>query len=189
MIKMTISLIGLAVAGAVFFMVTRPGYEKLQTTEKEIREYNQALEKAAELQQLKQSLLSHYNAFNSADLDRLHKLLPDHVDNVRLVLDLDSMAGRHAMALQNVVVSNPVSEGTTGPAPIGGGGKQKYGSLTLKFSTHGTYENFTEFLQDLEASLRIVDLVSLALEREAGTPGSPSPAYRYEMTIRTYWLK
>ena len=61
-------------------------------------------------EQLKQSLLSRFNAFKTEDLDRLRKLLPDHVDNVRLILDLDNLAARHGMALQNVVISEPASE-------------------------------------------------------------------------------
>lgn len=170
-------------------MYTQPTYDHVRTLQSKVGEYDQALEKAAELQELKQSLLSRYNAFDPADLDRLHKLLPDHVDNVRLVLDLDNLAGRHGMALQNVVVSNPASE-PSNPGAIStiGAGTQRFDSLTLKFTTHGSYEDFISFLQDIEASLRIVDLVSLSLAGE-GILNAGNPTYRYDITIRTYWLK
>lgn len=190
MTKIILSVMGLAVAGGVFFMYTQPSYDNVQILAAQIKEYDQALEKAAELQELKQSLLSRYNAFNPADLDRLQKLLPDHVDNVRLVLDLDNLAGRHGMALQNVVISNPASEKReTGVIGAIGGGLQKYDSLILRFSTQGTYANFTAFLQDLEASLRIVDLVSLGLDREASAQSQGEPTYSYNISVRTYWLK
>src|SRR3989338_10618623 len=104
MMKTIFSVAGLAIAGAAFILFTQPNYDTAKALEAQIAEYNQALDKAAELQQLKQSLLSRYNAFNPADLDRLHKLLPDHVDNVRLVLDLDNLAARNGMALQNVLI-------------------------------------------------------------------------------------
>lgn len=189
MIKAILSVVGLAIAGGVFFMYTQPAYDTVQTLKTQIKEYNQALEKAAELQQLKQSLLSRYNSFNPADIDRLQKLLPDHVDNVRLVLDIDNLAGKHGMALQNVVISNPTSE-AAGSSVIGiiGGSSQKYDSLTLKFATQGTYQNFAAFLQDLEASLRVVDLVALSLSRDSVEPKA-EPTYKYNITIRTYWLK
>ena len=171
-------------------MYTQPAYDNVRALQGKVGEYDQALQKAAELQDLKQALLSRYNAFNPADLDRLHRLLPDHVDNVRLVLDLDSLAARHGMALQNVVVSNPASESKkdVGAVAAINTGTRRFDSLTLKFSTRGSYEDFTNFIEDLETSLRIVDLVSLSLTGD-GAPNAASPTYRYDITIRTYWLK
>ena len=194
MVKMILSVAGLVVAGGIFFLFTQPTYDAVKVLGLEIGEYNQALNKASELQQIKQSLLARYNAFNSADVDRLHKMLPDHVDNVRLVLDLDNLASRNGMALQNVIISNPLSEaGSAGAISAIGGGRQKYDSLTLKFATRGTYQNFVTFFQELETSLRVVDLVSLSLEREIASQSEirseTEPIYRYDMTIRTYWLR
>lgn len=189
MTKLILSVAALAIAGAVLFFYTQPTYDKVLALEAEIGEYNEALEKAAELQALKQSLLSRYNAFNPSDIDRLHKLLPDHVDNVRLVLDLDNLAGRHGMALQNVTLSNPTATAEKGAIGAIGSGREKFNSLTLKFTTHGTYANFRGFIEDLERSLRIVDLVSLNLQEGSDNKPGQEPQYRYDITIRTYWLK
>ncbi len=189
MTKTILSIVGLAIAGASLFFYTQPTYDELRALETQIGEYNQALEKAAELQSLKQSLLSRYNAFNPADIDRLHKLLPDHVDNVRLVLDLDNLAARHGMALQNVTLSNPTEAAEKGAIGAIGSSRQKFSSLTLKFTTHGTYGNFKGFMEDLERSLRIVDLVSLSLQEASDNVPGKEPRYRFDITIRTYWLK
>lgn len=189
MVKNILSIAGLAIAGGIFFLYTQPAYDNVQVIKERIGQYDQALDKAAELQQLKQSLLSRFNAFRTEDLDRLHKSLPDHVDNVRLILDLDNLAARHAMALQNVVISGPASE-SGGKSVTGsiGLGHRRFDSLTLKFSTRGSYEDFSAFLGDLESSLRIVNVVSLDLVRESNT-ASGGLTYRYDITIRTYWLK
>lgn len=192
MVKAIFSIVGLAIAGGVFFLYAQPRYDEIRALEVRVGQYDQALQKAAELQQLKQSLLSRYNAFNPVDVERLHKLLPDHVDNVRLVLDLDNLAVLHGMALQNVIVSNaPIEKSAPGSVGGGLGSRQKYDSLTLKFSTRGTYSDFTAFLKDLETSLRIVDLVSLKLQQEPDPlpQARAEPIYRYDITIRTYWLK
>lgn len=187
MIKIIISVVALAVGGGIFFLYTQPRFDSIRATAAEVGQYDQALERAAELQSLKQSLLSRYNAFNPADVERLQKLLPDHVDNVRLVLDLDSLASRHGLALQNVVISNPTTGRENGGAIAAvGESLQKYDSLTLKFATQGTYPNFKAFLQDIETSLRVVDLVELRLTRESS---QGEPQYRYDITIKTYWLK
>ncbi|MCE9541620.1 type 4a pilus biogenesis protein PilO [Candidatus Kaiserbacteria bacterium] len=189
--KTIISMIGLVAAAGIFFMYTQPTYDQSGTVKGQIAEYDAALTKSTELQQLKQTLLSRYNTFSPADVDRLQKLLPDHVDNVRLILDLDNMAGRHGMALQNVAISAPQTESTSKTAASSiSSSKQRYDSLTLKFSTAGSYDTFQQFLLDLETSLRIVDLISLRLTRVSSADSKDTnPSYTYDITIRTYWLK
>ncbi len=200
MMRLIIAIVAAVLAGGMFFFYTKPAYDKVGVTRDQIAQYNAALDKAAELQRLKQTLLSRFNAFNPTDLDRLHKLLPDHVDNVRLILDLDNLAGRYGLSLQNVDVSSSdsqVSKNQTAISTIGTS-NQKYGSLTLTFGTRATYNNFVQFLGDLESSLRIVDFISLSIA-SSDTPGVPSiggapkaasePLYSYKISLRTYWLK
>lgn len=188
------TILGLVAAGGIFLFYTKPAYDGVQAMRTQIAEYDAALQKAAELQQRKQELLSRFNAFNPTDRERLEKLLPDHVDNVRLILDLDSLSGKHGMAVQNVVVSTPSSaQNTQGAASTISASKQKYDSLTLKFTTSATYETFQRFLTDLEQSLRIVDLVSLKIAA-GGAPTTaggavPSDLYTFDIVLRTYWLK
>lgn len=188
MMRTVLSLLFLAGAVALFLLYTKPAYDGVRALQEENESYDLALEKAAELQRLKQSLLSRYNAFNPADIDRLHKLLPDHVDNVRLILDLDTLAARHGIALQNVVVSRPNDNASTGSATVIGPSQRQYESVTLGFATAATYPQFVSFLTDLEDSLRIVDLVGLTLNAEP-TITTGEPAYRFDITLRTYWLK
>jgi Tfp pilus assembly protein PilO len=198
--RLIFAILSVVLAGGIFFFYTSPTYDKVRVVQAQIDQYNAALDKAAQLQQLKQSLLSRYNAFNPNDLDRLQKLLPDHVDNVRLILDLDNLAARYGLALQNVDVSNSATQTAKSQTAIGAitASSQKYSWLTLKFGTRGTYDTFVRFLNDLESSLRIVDLVSLSISPDSnssvapaiGHVASPSePTYVYDITLRTYWLK
>ena len=93
------------------------------------------------------------------------------------------------MAIQNVIISNPGSEtGESSVLGAIGAARQKFDSLTLKFSTRATYDAFVTFMSELESSLRIVDLVSLTLTQDAGVTSGP-PAYRFDVTVRTYWFK
>lgn len=195
MTKLIISILAFAVAAALFVGYTRPTYDKVEAVKKDIQEFDQALEKSRELQELKRGLLSRYNTFNERDLARLAKLLPDHVDNVRLVLDLDNLASRYGMAVQNVLISNSAEEDPQAVTVLGSLGAQgeKFDSLTMQFATVGTYPNFVRFLEDLESSLRIVDLVALTIE-EATIASEEEiefeePLYEYNLAIRTYWLK
>jgi len=189
--RLIFAVIGLVCAGAIFFLYTKPTYDSIQVVQGQIAEYNTALDKATELQQLKQTLLSRYNAIDPNELDRLQKMLPDQVDNIGLILELDSLATKYGMALANVDVSSPANDGSATPVGSIGASSQTYDSLTLKFSTNGTYEQFLKFLSDLQSSLRVVDLVSLSLAAETGPQAGSSsdPVYTYDITLRTYWLK
>lgn len=194
MTKIIISILALVVAAALFIGYTRPTYERIQAVQDDITQFDQALEKSRELQELKRGLLSRYNTFTENDLSRLNRLLPDHVDNVRLVLDLDNLASRYGMAVQNVLISRGTEEEQVATV-LGALGTQssKYDSLNMQFATVGTYSNFVRFLEDLEASLRIVDLVGLTIEPTTITDEDGNeleePLYEYNVAIRTYWLK
>lgn len=190
MMRYIFAILALIIAGAIFFWYTKPTYDSVQSIKDESSQYDAALSKAAELQQLKQQLLQRYNSFSPTDLDRVQKLLPDHVDNVALILDLDNLAAKYKMPIENVDVSTPASTATgeTGVASIGASG-QKYNSVTIRFSTRGTYTDFISLMKDLEQSLRVVDLVGLTLAPNAGTSSSGETQYTFDMTLRTYWLK
>jgi hypothetical protein len=194
--KIIFAVTGFVLAGVLLFFYTIPTYSGPGTTDHpsvselnaQIAQYQGALDKAAQLQALKQKLLARYNAFNPTDLSRLQTMLPDHVDNIGLILELDNLASHWGLALENVDVAaaQPDANNQSAVAVVGASA-QKYDSLILHFATFGTYDNFRAFLLDLESSLRLVDLQSLTVSGQ-GTPGA-APVYRYEMTIKTYWLK
>lgn len=188
MIRSLISLLAIGAAVALFFLYTKPAYDGVESLRAENDSYDLALDKAAELQRLKQSLLSRYNSFNPADVERLNKLLPDHVDNVRLVLDLDTLAANHGLALQNVIISRAAPERERNGETIGPQ-LNTYESLTFGFSTTGTYANFRDFIMSLEESLRVVDIIDLSISGGGGAVAGGEPVYSFDVTLRTYWLQ
>lgn len=198
MIRLIIAVVAAVLSGGIFFYYTQPAYDVVRADQAQIDQYNQALDKATQLQELKQSLLSKYNAFDPTSLANLQKLLPDHVDNIGLILELDNLASRYGLALQNVDVSTPATQTPTAQTAIGAvsGANEAYSSLTLTFSTQGGYDNFVQFMNNLQSSLRIVEIVSLTVNPVATTavPGrvataAAQPLYTYQVTLRTYWLK
>ncbi|HEY4521391.1 MAG TPA: type 4a pilus biogenesis protein PilO [Candidatus Paceibacterota bacterium] len=199
MSKMLSAIIVFVLAAGIFFFYTKPAYTGPGTFERpsvnemkaQIVQYEDALEKVAELEQVKQKLLSRYNSFNPQDIERLETLLPDHVDNIGLILELDGLASKYGMTLENVDVNSSAQGGGEQSGELGesiGIEGEKYDSLTLNFSTFGTYEKFKSFMQDLEASLRIVDLASLTFAAQETSSGG-QPTYNFDISIRTYWLK
>jgi len=214
MTKLLTALLSFAAAVGVFLLYTQGAYDFADTLKTDIAQYDAALNKSRELQELKRSLLARYNTFSSDDLTRLNKLLPDHIDNVRLTLDLDSLAARYGMAIQNVTLNTkrPVEDKQGSVLGALSAQHKPYDSLMLQFSTIGTYDSFRRFILDLEASLRIVDVTALMIEpmqltaqpqqatstpptkgKTKAPPPPPPPAfeptYKYTITIKTFWLK
>ena len=180
MIKFLIPVVFVVAAIGLFFGYIDPTYLAVKELKAKNQQYSDALDKSKELQAVRDRLLSKYNAFRGADLDRLQKLLPDAIDNVRLILDLDNMATRYSMRTRNVTISNqnPPKEGTVGPE------ENRYGTATITFSVIGSYDTFLAYLRDLESSLRLVDITSILF-----TVGANSDLNQYTISVKTYWLK
>jgi Tfp pilus assembly protein PilO len=200
MVRNAVSILFIAGAIAIFFFYTKPAYDGEQVLAAQGSQYDAALSKATQLQTIKQSLLSRYNSFDPNAISRLSVMLPDQVDNIRLILDLDNLAGKYGMSLQNVDISAPAdAQGGTVVSAISSA-SQPWDSLNLQFTTRGTYEEFKQFLASLESSLRLVDLLTLTIAPSGttgaigGTTGATGTSggeqvYTYSMTLQTYWLR
>ena len=178
----------------LFFMYVDPTYKNVQEIILEQERFDQALNKSKELQIIRDRLLATYNTFSTNDLNRLTKLLPDNVDNVRLVLDIDHIASAYGMRIKDVSVDTLEERkaGTIGPS------NNKYESVKLSFSMVSSYNNLTKFIMDLERSLRIVDITGIslvAIEDQISNPDKSASSeiqenlYKYNISLRTYWLK
>lgn len=191
MIKLFTAILMLLIAGALLFGFTRPTYEDVQNLQGQSVQLDQILTEAAEFQRLKSQLISRYNALPSDQLARLSKLLPDHVDNVRLILDVDSLAAQNNLTLENVIINSgeDAQEQDNTAGALGAVTEQRtpYDSLILQFTTVGSYQDFVTFLNILESSLRLVDISNLSLQ--AAYDGDGVMQYTYDVKVRTYWLK
>lgn len=171
------------IAGGIFFGFINPTYTEVKVLQAEEAVYDNALTKSRELQSVRDQLLARYNTFSTTDLDRLEKLIPDNIDNVRLILDLDSIASGYGMHARNVSLNANASQASRVAGGQVGPGDARYDYMTLSFSVNGTYDTFLAFLADLESSLRLVDIDSISFS------STPTGVYEYSVGIKTYWLK
>ncbi len=192
-------LIGVAVAG--FFIFTRPIYSDISSLREESTSYNDALTNSKALETERDKLTAKYNAISQDNLDRLTKLLPENIDNIRLILEIEKIASPYGMVLKDVKYNAVATDNkntntpSTALAPVATPITSKdYGVWDLEFSTGGTYNNFLNFTRDLENNLRIVDISSIDFSSNNSAPATVSPNsasefYQYNFKIKTYWLK
>lgn len=177
--RLVIPILFVIAAIGLFFGYINPTYESVKILSADEGRYDEALDKSRELQHARDQLLGKYNAFSSEDITRLKKLLPDNVDNVRLILDLDAMASRYNMRIRDVAVSPGAAQvqGELGPS------ENLYSEFLLTFAVTATYENFLFFIQDLETSLRLVEITNVSFNE------SLADEYEFQVSIRTHWLE
>lgn len=202
MTRFIIPIILIGIAVTFFLIFTNPTYNDILTLNKEITSYNEALDNSKMLENERDKLTAKYNAINPENLMKLQKLLPENIDNVRLILEIGQIALPYGMVLKDVkynVTKKEETEGITAKKTVvqsGTAGKASpnYGIFDLEFSTSGTYNNFINFTKNLESNLRIVDISSVVFssntENAVNNPKTnPSEIYKYVFKIKTYWLK
>jgi len=170
------------ISGGLLFFFVNPTYSRINEIKQGTSAYDSALNKSKELQALRDSLLAEYNTISSTNLDKLKKMVPDHVDNVRLIIEIDSIASRYGMTVQDATLSSQSESENDDVRSIFEASVDKKQSMTLSFSVVAPYESFLSFLRDLEDNLRIVDIESVAFS------ASDIDLNEYTVTLKTYWL-
>ncbi|MFA5933819.1 MAG: type 4a pilus biogenesis protein PilO [Candidatus Paceibacterota bacterium] len=182
-------IILVAVSVGTFFFFTNPLLTEVKDLRVKQSDLNEGLNNSQKLIEKRDSLLSQYNSFSPDSLKRLKNLLPDNVDNIRLIIEIEQMAAKYGMQLTNVKFDVIPKGITQAESTTTGGNNKDYGTFNLEFSTQGSYANFNSFLGDLEKSLRIVDINSLSFTASETASAAASGIYKYDMKIKTYWLK
>lgn len=191
----------------VYFTVTKGILADASTVSDTNKSYEKAIEDANKLIAKRDQVREIYNSLSAEDRARLQVMVPKNVDNIRLILDLNSIARQNGLILSGIKAGlvegqdgqqpsvarlpsgetpfNPLSA----PMPVSGNG-QSYdlpnpvmGTIVVSFGVTASYEQFIGFLRDLEANLRIMDITHIQMT------ASDKGAYEWSVELQTYWIK
>lgn len=180
-------LILIGVSVAVFGMVIGPRYKQAQILKNEVAGYGNRLRTAEALKSEREELIAKYNSISKADLDNIKILLPDSVDNIRLIIQLDALATKNGLSSLRSVEYETAKTEQPATAQVTPASQKPYGEFNLSFSTTGPYKNFLAFVSDLEQNLRLVDITDVKFTQGPG-PGMVDNL-SYTISLKTYWLK
>lgn len=169
----------------LFVAWTNPTYQKAKALSAQVGAFDEALNRAQELKSRRDELLSRRNTFSSDNVQKLDRILPDNVDNIRFTIDIQNIAARHNLALKNVALGTVSDSKASRSALSVGSSGDPVGSAEISFAVIASYDDFLAFLQDLEHSLRIVDVEKISFK---SGDNSVTGKYEFGLTIRTYWL-
>jgi Tfp pilus assembly protein PilO len=176
-------LLGAAIG--LFVLYTNAAYQEVKGLRAQANSYDEALNKSQELRAVRDQLLSKRNAFPNDAVAKLQKVLPDNVDNIRLIIDINNIAARHNLALADVNLGELGGKNGPQSSAAVGAPSDAVGSVSIDFSVTAKYEDFLAFLADLEHSLRLVDVEKVSFSAAAADTGKS----KFSLTIRTYWLR
>jgi len=176
-------------AVALYLTYTSGVWNDAQAVKSVNDQYVSAITNAEKLIGFRDKVLKDYNNISADDRDHLDKMLPSTVDNIRLIIDLNSVALQHGFVLKNVTASAksaPTQNSGIASAGITSGTHIAIPTLdtvSVSFGVSAPYQQFISLMQDLEASLRIMDVTHLSVSaNDTGT-------YDFSVQLNTYWLR
>lgn len=180
--KYIFALICLLGAGAIGFFFTSPqymcslekcGYNGIKTLKQNIESYNNALTSAQSLEDRRAELTNKYNSITADEIKRIEEFLPNNVDNIKLVLELETLAKRYGLLIENPKLETKQDDKTAAPVngqairdsnvAAGLNSALPYGSFTLDFTVRTNYLNMKNLVRDMERNLRLIEPVSIVV--------------------------
>ncbi len=210
MVRFLSPILLLIASVAGFLLFTKPIYDKTLELKENIKSYDEALNNSKALETVRDKLTEKYNSIELDNISKLEKMVPDNVDNIRLILEIEKLATPYGMILRDVKYDTlntpnantdgsdkknvPVTDSENITKKVASSTNKNYGIWNLEFTTSGSYSNFLNFVKDLENNLRIVDISSISFTSDnhsnvGGTNLQLTDTYKYGFKIKTYWLK
>lgn len=119
----------------------------------------------------------------SNQISRLDDFLPDTMDEIQLIVDISRIAALSGMTIRDINVVTESKNQRNGASAIDLANPELQ-SLSLSFSTTGSYSQFKIFAANIAKSLRIMDIKTVSFSTD---PASATITYNVELT--TYWIK
>jgi len=149
---------------------------------------NEALGNAQKLRQKIADLEQAEKNIPEVDRNRLDSFIPDRIDTVNFVYDINNIAARHGMILKAVKIKNREERSAEGLssrelAVTEAAGANTVAEMGMSFQVTGDYDSLMGFLEDLSLSLRVADVTSLSFTT------SEDGSNQYDIELKTYWVK
>ena len=182
----------IVIAVVVIFTYVRPKLAEISQIQDEVAQYEEAVNKATEFNQLLASLLSQSADFSQEEIKALERYLPSEFDGATVARDLSIVANQanvviSSIALEEVAKERDRSNRDTGVDDSG----TETGLLTqnITISIIGQYADAKEFISLVENNAYPLELVSLVLDGGQGDiDENANEQFSFTLIYETYSL-
>jgi hypothetical protein len=176
------SIVLFIASAGLFFGFVNPQYMSFKNNQTQLALRETALQNAKQLDQTLSSLEGKRNNVTTDQLSSIARFLPDGVDSIRLIMNINSIADKHGVIIKKISI-DANSSNSNGVANTLGSNMAPHGTVTFAFSFSTTYDNGVAFISDMEHSLQLMDVTSLSIKANDVGP------YDFSVNAQTYWLK
>jgi hypothetical protein len=143
--------------------------------------YANTLATIGSIETKKNELATKFGNITETEKKDIETFLPNSLNLVRFISQIDAVAANSGISIGNISSKDTTlaaGEPVEGVTPQG-----TYNTALIGFSFLASYEAFNAFMNELEKSMRILDINSVKLtSKDKGI-------YAYDVEFKTYWLK
>ncbi len=180
-----LSVLVIIVSIGVYFFYIEPLTLEVRVQLAKKNEIERVLNRVREIKEKRDAVLSDYNSISEEDIKKLEKILPENINSVVILNDLNSVASQFGLVIKEYkadeVINNNNSVSDGGPG-------DPYKKTKIIINVEGSYGQFLNFLTALESSLSIMDVVFLNIKGSEGNVSIASPL-QYTLEANVYSLK
>jgi Tfp pilus assembly protein PilO len=183
-----IPIILIIISGGVFFTYIDGEYKDIIELKKTRNSFLDQELKVSKIREEKAELIEKYNKIDSEGLEGLIKLLPSHVDNVELLVDIQRIIKENGIGISisdiSLVGTSNIKKKQAGKIDFES--SKNYNSIDVSFSFVTKYDIFKRFMGNINESLRVLDVSAISLRSESNRFGKKSDNFKFDVTLRTY---
>lgn len=186
MSRFSAAIILLAIGISVLVFLVWPAYTSLMHERDLLANQNAAIGKLDSIIKSRNRLQEEYGSLSASDSAKLNDLIPSGQDIKKLLVGVGALASKNGMSLNNIDFTAQASGPAQPTAAVAGvPAKQNalpYQTLSFHFSVLGSYESFLQFLNDIQLSVRPIDITEITFS------GGRNRIYEFSLKANTYFL-
>lgn len=165
----------------IFFTESKNYFPEIKVLRKQVSSYNETINTAKKVRSSIDKTLGEYNGISQDNVDRINKMVPSGAESMKLVVQIDDMMRKKGLSLSSIESKDAIDQNSVSNAVKNSG--KNVESIFLSIKARGSYQSFHSFIEDLEKSLRLIDVNSVKI----GSVGQDDFSFSIEAV--SYWRK
>ncbi len=214
--RIIISLVFLLASGLLTFLFTakqvncaKPdcSFDGITVLKQDRVSYIEGLKNAQDLEKRRKELEDKYNSVTDDERNRLEALVPNNVDNIKLIIELETIAKRYGILIEDPKLEADTNaplnssagagqnlRGNSAVAAVSSGTSNNlYGFFSIDFTVRTNYTQMKQLLGDIEKNLRLMEPTDITVkvpppDRSNNNKKTMPDVYDITMKSNIYYL-
>jgi Tfp pilus assembly protein PilO len=184
--KSILSILVISICVGMYFLYIKPLTVEIKVKNAQKAEYTKVLNRVKDIKEKREAIIADYNSISPEEVERLNKIVPEKINSVALLNDLNTIAERYSLVIKDfkLIESDNASHDVVNQE---NSGTSKTNQITLH--VNGSYTDFLNFLEDIEYSLSLMDIVTLNIIPGSLSKNGEATTMEFALEANTYSLR